>query len=73
MEKNVGNLDAAVRILLAIVLIYLGLFTLDGLAGNIVGIIVALVSIAPIYFAVTRKCILFRWFNLSTLPKDKRE
>jgi hypothetical protein len=73
MEKNMGNLDAAIRILLAVVLIYLGLFILDGLEGSLTGIIVALVSIIPIYFAITRKCIVFKWFNLSSIPKGKSE
>jgi hypothetical protein len=71
MEKNVGNLDAAIRILLAIFLIYLGLFILGGLEGNIFGIIVALVSIVPAYFAVTRKCIVFKWLNISSISKSK--
>jgi hypothetical protein len=73
MEKNVGNVDAAIRILVAVFLIYLGLFVLDGLEGNLTGIIVTVVSIIPIYFAVTRKCILFKLFNISSIPKSKAE
>jgi hypothetical protein len=73
MKKNVGNLDASVRFLLAILLIYMGLFVFEGLDGNLIGILIALVSLVPIYFAVTRKCIVFKWFNLSSVPKDQRE
>lgn len=73
MEKNVGNLDAVIRILLGIFLIYLGLFILDGLDGSILGIVVALVSIVPIYFAISRKCIVFKLLHISSIPKAKSE
>lgn len=69
MEKNVGNLDAFLRAILGIFLIWFGLFQLEGLSGNVTGIIVALVSIAPFTFAINRKCPIFFYLKTSTIAK----
>ena len=71
MKKNVGNLDAALRFLFGIFLIWLGLFYLNGLNGELWGIFVALISIAPFTFSLTRKCPVFHWLNISSIPKNK--
>jgi hypothetical protein len=72
MVKNVGNLDALLRSLLAIALILSGLFLLDGIKGQIPGIIVATLSLIPIYIAITRKCIVFKLLNISSVSKTKK-
>lgn len=41
MIKNVGKIDRTLRFLLALALIWIGLFVLKGKEGNIIGIIVA--------------------------------
>ena len=71
--RNVGDLDAGLRTLLAISLIALGLFPLNGLEGESLGIAVALASLMPLYMVVTRRCFVFRWFGWSSVPKAKRE
>jgi len=71
LEKNVGDLDAFLRILLGIFLIYLGLHVLQGIDGKPLGIIVALISLMPFYMAITRKCFVFRFLHISSIPRKK--
>jgi len=67
--ENVGNLDASLRFLLGIFLLWLGLFLMKGINGNLWGILVALISIAPFTFSLTRKCPIFHFFHISSIPK----
>ena len=71
MEKNVGNLDAALRVLLGIFLLWLVLFSMKGIEGNLWGILIAVIAIAPVTFSITRKCPVFHFFNISSIPKKK--
>jgi len=73
MEKNVGGVDAFMRVVLGVVLIFIGMFLLGGVNGSLLGIIVALISLVPFYMAVTRKCFVFKLFNLSTMPRRDHE
>jgi hypothetical protein len=74
MEKNVGGVDAFMRFVLGVVLILVGMFVLGGVNGSLSGIMVALLSLIPFYMAVTRRCIVFKVLNLSTIPrKDHKE
>ena len=40
MKKNVGNIDRVLRIIFGVFLIWLGLFQLRGLKGEVLGILV---------------------------------
>jgi hypothetical protein len=71
LGKNVGNLDAFLRLLLSGYLVYLGLFVLDGAKGSLLGILVALISLMPLYMVITRKCFVFKFLNISSIPKKK--
>ena len=71
MEMNVGNIDATLRFLFGIFLIWLGLFYMNGIEGELGGIIVALISIAPFTFSLTRKCPVFYWLNISSISRKK--
>jgi len=71
MEKNVGNLDATLRIFLGFFLIWLGLFYMKGSEGKLLGILVALFSIVPFIFSITRKCPVFYFFKISSISKKK--
>ena len=74
MEKNVGGVDAFMRVVLGVVLIFIGMFLLGGVNGSLLGIMAALISLVPFYMAVTRKCFVFKMFNLSTIPgRDHKE
>jgi hypothetical protein len=67
MIKNVGKIDRTLRFLLALFLVWLGVFVLNGKEGNVIGILVALISLLPFYMAVTRSCFVFRWFKVHSL------
>jgi hypothetical protein len=69
VRQNVGVADAIFRSLLGCALAYLGLVTLDGRRGEFVGILVALVSALPFYMAITRRCFVFHWLNISSIPR----
>lgn len=71
MIKNVGKVDRALRVLLGIALVIIGLFPLKGSEGNTAGIIMALISLVPFYMAITQSCIVFRWFKIHSLTKKE--
>ena len=71
MLKNVGKVDALLRFLLGIFLVFLGMIILKGIQGNILGILTALISIMPFYMAITRKCFVFNFFKISSIPRKK--
>jgi len=74
MKRNVGGVDAFMRFVLGVALIFIGMYTLEGIKGNPLGIIVALISLMPIYMAITRKCFVFKFLQISTVPsKDRNE
>ena len=67
MKKNVGNLDATLRVILGIFLIWLGLFQVDGLNGDIWGILISICAVLPFTMAITRICPVFTVFNISSI------
>ena len=71
MKKNVGKVDAIVRILFGIFLLWLGLVRLNGLEGSILGILVAILSLIPFTIATTRTCPIFSIFKISSIPKSR--
>ncbi|MFT6166328.1 MAG: hypothetical protein ACJAV5_001161 [Vicingaceae bacterium] len=71
MKKNVGKIDRTLRFLLGLVLVWLGVFVLNGKEGKVIGILVALISLVPFYMALTRSCIVFRWFKIHSLSKKE--
>ena len=73
MIKNVGKIDRTLRFLLGVVLVWIGLFVLNGLEGSLIGILVALISLMPFYMAFTRSCFVFRWFKIHSLSNKECE
>ncbi len=71
MIKNVGWIDRSLRFLLAMFLLWLGLWKLHGMEGNIIGITVAVCSLLPLYMVLTGSCFVFRWFKIHTLSKSE--
>ena len=71
MLKNVGLIDRILRFFLAIFLVWFGLFFLNGIEGNILGIIVSLTSLLPLYMVITQTCFVFRWINIHSLSKKE--
>ena len=73
VEENVGSLDALLRLLLGLFLVFLGLFILKGKEGNVFGILVSVCSLLPFYMATTRRCFVFRFLKISSIPRKKRQ
>ena len=71
MIKNVGKIDASLRILLGFILLWVGLLELNGLEGNAIGIAIASISLMPFYMALTKSCFVFRWFKTHSLSKKE--
>ena len=73
MIKNVGKVDRMLRFLLGLFLVWLGLYKFNGLEGNIIGILIALVSLMPFYMTITGSCFVFRWLKINSLSKSERQ
>jgi len=73
MIKNVGKIDRTLRFLLSLFLIWLGVFVLNGKDGNVIGILVALISLLPFYMTFTGSCFVFRWFKIHSLSNKECE
>ena len=73
MIKNIGKIDRALRLLLGLFLVWLGVIVLNGKEGNMIGIFVALISLMPFYMVITRSCFVFRWFKIHSLSKKECE
>lgn len=71
MLKNVGKIDRILRSLLALFLIWLGVFYLNGMEGDLLGIAIALASLIPINMSATGSCPVFRGFNIHSLSKTE--
>ena len=71
MIKNVGTIDRTLRFLLGLALIWIGLFVLNGKDGNMIGLIVAVISLMPFYMTFTGSCFVFRWFKIHSLSKSE--
>ena len=71
MKINVGLVDRALRLLLGLFLIWLGLLKLEGFQGNIIGILVALIALLPFTMSATGKCPVFNWFGIHSLTKKE--
>lgn len=72
MCRNVGTIDKVLRTLLGLFLIRLGLFVLDGVEGNWIGIAVAVASLLPFYMVISGSCFVFKWFRTHSLSRAER-
>ena len=73
MLKNMGKIDRTLRFSLVLILLWLGLYVLQGLEGNGIGIIVAIISLIPFATSTTGYCPVFRWFNIHSLSRKERD
>jgi len=73
MIKNVGKIDRTLRFLLGLFLVWLGLFEMNGKEGDLIGILVAIISLMPFYMSFTGSCFVFRWFKTHSLSKKECE
>jgi Inner membrane protein YgaP-like, transmembrane domain len=72
MIKNVGKKDQIFRLLLALFLTWFGLVYLNGIQGNIWGILVTCASLLPYYMVLTRRCFVFGWCAINSLSKKEQ-
>lgn len=70
-KRNEGIIDRTLRVALATVLLSVGLFLLNGLQGNVPGLIVAGFGMLPLITGLTGFCPLYVPFGISTLEKEK--
>jgi hypothetical protein len=73
MIRNIGKIDRTLRFSLALILVWLGLYVLQGLEGNVFGIIVAAISLIPFATSTTGYCPVFQWVNINSLSKKERD
>ena len=69
--KNVGLIDRTLRFLLGVSLVFIGLFWMDGIHGQVPGIIIAICSLLPFYMALTASCFVFRWLKIHSLSQKE--
>ncbi len=69
MIRNMGKIDRISRFVVALVLLWAGLFPLQGLEGDITGLVVTMLSLMPFFTSTTAFCPLFKWTGIHTLSK----
>ena len=70
-KKNMGQLDRALRFIVGVVFIPIGLFLLDGLQGNLPGILVAVFGVVPLLAtSLIGFCPGYIPFGISTLGRN---
>ena len=70
-KKNMGPLDRAVRFIVGVALVPIGLFVLGGTQGNAIGILAAAFALLPIATSVTGFCPIYVPFGISTLKQQE--
>ena len=73
MKKNVGKIDRILRVIFGLFLIWLGLFQLQGIKGEVLGILVALLSLVPFAISATRVCPVFTMLKISSITKKEKQ
>ena len=71
LRKNVGGFDRALRFVVGVALILVGLFVLGGWQGNVVGIIVAAFALIPLVTSLIGFCPAYVPFQISTRSDDE--
>lgn len=69
-KRNEGISDRIVRIVLGVMLLWVGLFLLGGFQGSVPGILIAGLGLFVLITGLTGFCILYVPFGISTLEKE---
>lgn len=72
-KKNVGSLDAKIRLTVGAIALVAGVFVLGALQGSVVGLIALLVSAIALVTGTTRFCPTYALLGIDTLEKDVPE
>ncbi len=70
-NKNMGQIDRTVRVIIGVALIPTGLLLLGGWQGNLSGILVAAFALMPILTGLTGFCPGYIPFGISTLGREQ--
>ena len=70
-KKNLGRLDRAVRLIVGVALILIGLFLLGGWQGKGDGILVAVLALGPLTTSLIGSCPAYTLFGTSTLEEKR--
>ncbi len=73
MVKNVGRADRSFRLLTGHILLLTGFWMLDGLHGNIAGIILTIIALVTFFMAIISSCIIFQLFKIHSLSRTELE
>lgn len=73
MEKNVGTVDMIIRLLIAIVLGYIGYFENPVVSAGTSKTIIKFVAFLPLLTGLMRFCPLYLLIGLSTCPCDQNK
>lgn len=68
-RANMGSTDRIVRFVVGVGLLAAGLFRLDGLQGDVAGIVVALIALVPLATSLIGFCPLYVPWGISTLGR----
>lgn len=71
MERNVGLFDRFFRAAIALLLLWVGIYKLDGQDGNYLGVLVAMSSLLPIYVSTMGTCFVLKWLGIHTMTKQE--
>lgn len=71
MEKNVGNADMAIRLVIAVVLGYIGFFENPVVSAGMSKTIIKFVAFLPLLTGLMRFCPLYKLIGLSTCACDQ--
>jgi len=66
MKQNEGTVDRIVRLVLGAVLIWAGLWPLNGLQVAVLGIVVAVIGLILVITGITGYCALYSLLGIST-------
>jgi len=66
MKANEGTVDRIIRAVLGVVMLWAGLWPLNGLQAAVLGIVVAVIGLILLVTALTGYCALYRLFGIST-------
>ena len=68
-RRNCGRLDRAVRLVLGVILLPVGLFLLGRLQGNNLGVVAAVIGFIALATGASGFCGLYVLFGISTVEK----
>lgn len=71
MKRNIGTVDMAIRLVLGIVLVYIGFFENSIVSSGLPKTIIAVFAFVPLLTGLARFCPLYALIGASTLIEKK--